>query len=124
MNDMTHDVGYKKPPRHSKWLKGHCGNPQRRYTRKPKTTAELIDGELSRSVAFTENGRRRATTVFEIICTQLATKVMMGGKGSRKAQHVYEAYKAFAAKQSGRAAYQIRLKDHESVSTKGGNEHG
>ena len=34
-------VGYRRPPKHTRWKKGQCGNPGRKRKRALKGTAEI-----------------------------------------------------------------------------------
>jgi hypothetical protein len=43
LRQKDYKVGYKRPPQHSQWKKGQCGNPKRQYKRAPKGTVALID---------------------------------------------------------------------------------
>ena len=68
-----HEVGYRKPPRHTRFTKGQSGNP---CGRPPgaKNLKTLLSDALNECVIITENGRRRKITKREAIITQLVNR--------------------------------------------------
>jgi hypothetical protein len=64
-------VGYCKPPEHSKWKKGQCGNPKRIRKRPVKPVAALIDEFLASEVEVVDDGIPQRRTAFEVIYLQL-----------------------------------------------------
>ena len=50
-----YEVGYKKPPEHSRWKPGQSGNPKGR-PKKVKDFEKLLDIELSQTLRITEGG--------------------------------------------------------------------
>jgi Family of unknown function (DUF5681) len=89
-----YDVGYGRPPEHSKWKKGQCGNPNRRRKREPKPVATLIDEFFAREIDFVENGISHRRSAFEIILLQLYNKATTGNS---RALNVLKKYSDFAA---------------------------
>jgi len=69
MSQRNYDVGYGKPPRHSRFKKGEPSANPRGRPRK-NMTALLVEG-LNKKVTVTENGRRRKVTLREAITSQL-----------------------------------------------------
>ena len=66
---MDYEVGYGKPPRHSRFKKGQpTANPRGRPR---KDMAALLFEGLNKKVVVTENGRRRRITLREAITRQL-----------------------------------------------------
>jgi hypothetical protein len=66
---MDYDVGYGKPPRHSRFKKGQpSANPRGRPR---KDMAALLFEGLNKKVVVTENGRRRRIALREAITRQL-----------------------------------------------------
>jgi hypothetical protein len=66
---MDYEVGYGKPPRHSRFKKGESSANPRGRPRKEMATL-LFEG-LNKKVVVTENGRRRRITLREAITRQL-----------------------------------------------------
>jgi hypothetical protein len=74
---FDYDVGYKKPPLHSRFRKGESPNPRGR----PKGSANyltLLRRVLDQKVAVTEDGKRRKITKIEAAMTQLLNKAALG----------------------------------------------
>ena len=62
---MDYEVGYGKPPRHTRFKKGEASaNPLGRPRK--NLAASLVEG-LNKKVVVTENGRRRKIAVREAI---------------------------------------------------------
>ena len=69
---MDYEVGYGKPPRHTRFEKGApSANPRGRPR---KDMAALLVEGLNKPVVVTEDGQRRTITVREAIITQLINK--------------------------------------------------
>ena len=68
-----YEVGYGKPPRHTRFKKGQSGNPRGRPCGS-KNLKTLLSEALSEPVIITENGRRRKITKREAIVTQLVDR--------------------------------------------------
>jgi len=66
---MDYEVGYGKPPRHTRFKKGQPSANPRGRPRKDMATL-LLEG-LNKKVVVTENGRRRRITLREAITRQL-----------------------------------------------------
>jgi hypothetical protein len=62
--DLTSKVGYAKPPKHTRFTKGHSGNPKRRPTGS-KNLATMMIEELTQTVTIVENGKRTKIPKFE-----------------------------------------------------------
>jgi len=107
ITSKKYDIGYGKPPEHSKWKKGQCGNPKR--IRKVKPVAELVDEFLSSEVV--ENGVPQRRTAFEVICLQLCDKAMVG---NRRALKVLKQYIDFAASRAPSGGMRAVLVDEET----------
>lgn len=91
-----YEVGYGKPPKHSRWKKGQSGNPKRRYRRPKRGVVELIDDLLAQQIEIVENGAARRVPILQAIITQLWIKEM---SGSRRALAVRLQYQDFARSQ-------------------------
>ena len=98
LRQKDYKVGYKRPPQHTQWKKGQCGNPKRQYKRAPKGTVALIDAAFEARIDIVENGASRRVSVFEAILLQLWCKEMAGDK---RATTVQLKYHEFVANQDG-----------------------
>jgi hypothetical protein len=76
-----YDVGYKKPPLHTRFRPGRSGNPRGRPKRS-RELAAMIDDVLNAKVKVTENGRARWISKLELCVTQVANA---GAAGDLKA---------------------------------------
>jgi hypothetical protein len=54
-------VGYKRPPLHTRYQPGECGNPKGR-PKGSKNTSTLLAEELNRRMSVTESGKRQRIT--------------------------------------------------------------
>lgn len=68
-----YEVGYGKPPRHTRFAKGQSGNPRGRPAG-AKNFTTLLSEALSEPVTVTENGRRRKVSKRQAILTQLVNR--------------------------------------------------
>ena len=68
-----YEVGYGKPPRHTRFVKGQSGNPRGRPPG-AKNFATLLSEALNETVIVTENGGRRKVTKRQAIITQLVNR--------------------------------------------------
>src|SRR5207237_10168804 len=68
-----YEVGYGKPPLHTRFQKGESGNPKGR-PRGKKNMATLLSTALNASIVVVANGRRKKITKREAIVTQLVNK--------------------------------------------------
>jgi hypothetical protein len=68
-----HKVGYRKPPRHTRFTKGQSGNPRGRPPG-AKNLKTLLSDALNEFVIVSENGGRRKITKREAIVTQLVNR--------------------------------------------------
>jgi len=57
-NERHYEVGYGKPPRHTRFKKGQSGNPRGRPCGS-KNLSSLLSEALNEPVIVAENGRRR-----------------------------------------------------------------
>jgi hypothetical protein len=67
------EVGYGKPPRHTRFVKGQSGNPRGRPVG-TKNLRTLLSEALNETVIVTENGGRRKVTKRQAIITQLVNR--------------------------------------------------
>lgn len=76
--DGDYEVGYKKPPKHTQWKKGHCPNPKGRPRKNPKSLPWFVFEALNEKVTVMENGRKRSITKAEAAATQFANRAAQG----------------------------------------------
>ena len=69
----NYEVGYGKPPLHTRFQKGKSGNPKGR-PRGKKNMSTLLSTALNASIVVVANGRRKKITKREAIVTQLVNK--------------------------------------------------
>jgi hypothetical protein len=72
-----YDVGYGKPPRHTRFHKGRSGNPRGRPGGS-KNLSTLLNEALNERVLVTENRGRRKITKQQAMITQLVNKAAQG----------------------------------------------
>jgi hypothetical protein len=89
-----YEIGYGRPPKHTRWKKGQCGNPNRIRKRTPKPVVQMIDEFFAGEIGIVENGISRRVSNFEAVVLQLWTKAMAG---SKRAMNVLLKYQEFAA---------------------------
>ena len=68
-----YEVGYGKPPRHTRFAKGQSGNPRGRPCG-AKNFTTLLEEALDEAVTVTENGGRRKVSKRRAIVTQLVNR--------------------------------------------------
>src|SRR5216684_5885090 len=81
---FDYDVGYKKPPAHTRFQKGKSGNPRGR----PKGSSNhltVLRRVLDQKVTVTEDGKRRKITKIEAAMTQLLNKAALGDSRATQA---------------------------------------
>jgi hypothetical protein len=84
MSKRPYDVGYRKPPVHTRFKKGQSGNPKGR----PKGKITIVDLDaalaqaLSAQIPVTENGRPRKISKLRALLTQTVNKGLKGHHAS------------------------------------------
>ena len=68
-----YEVGYGKPPRETRFVKGKSGNPRGRPAG-AKSFSALLSDKLNEPVTVAENGGRRKISKREAIVTQLVNR--------------------------------------------------
>ena len=69
-SSKDYEVGYKRPPKETRWKKGQSGNPARRYRTRPISAIEMIDRLLLRPIEVVEKGETKKVTALEVIVRQ------------------------------------------------------
>lgn len=96
-----YDVGYGKPPRHTRFKKGSSGNPRGRPSGS-KNLATLFSEALNETVTVVENGRRRKITKREAVVAQLVNK--SAGADLRAIKILFDIQQAIEARSDATAA--------------------
>lgn len=96
-DEKDYEVGYGKPPTHSRFRKGQPSpNPSGRPRREP-TFLEEFEKELNARVEVQEGGRRRRYTKRRLMAKQLVNQAVKGDRASlRLAQGIMAALDARA----------------------------
>ena len=69
-----YEVGYGKPPKHSRFKKGVSPNPEGRRKRKPLPAGDIINDALNAPAEYRERGKtKKATRGFRAISEIAAT---------------------------------------------------
>lgn len=76
-DEPAYDVGYKKPPQHSRFQPGQSGNPKGR-PKGAKGLTTLLDKAMKETVTVQKNGKPRKVSKLEIAITQMANKAAQG----------------------------------------------
>ncbi len=72
-----YEVGYGKPPEHTRFKRGRSGNPKGR-PKGSKNFKTLIDRELDAKVVIREAGKRQQLSKREVVAKQLVKKALEG----------------------------------------------
>src|SRR5712671_6804320 len=108
-------VGYRKPPRHSRFKKGQSGNPRGR-PKGSQSAARLARRILNEKIVIKENGKRRTITRREAMLKQLANKGIMGDLRSiREVLNLDAAGAGAEAENHGHPLHRIELVPVEPV---------
>ena len=79
----ANEVGYKRPPRSTRFRKGHSGNPRGRPRDRRRDVP--YDTTLGQMVTVREDGRERRVTAAEAFLMQLTQKGLAGDSASARA---------------------------------------
>jgi Family of unknown function (DUF5681) len=83
------DVGYGRPPRHSRWQPGQCGNPKRKRIRLPARADVIIDSLFAKRFKVVRDGEPQTVTGYEAILIQLLAKETAGHRQAMKVRFKY-----------------------------------
>jgi hypothetical protein len=82
MSDQD-EVGYGKPPKHTRFAKGQSGNPRGR-PKGSKNVATIFRSVGRETIRVTENGRTRRMTKIEAMLIQIFNKALAGNLPAAK----------------------------------------
>jgi hypothetical protein len=77
-----YEIGYGKPPPHSRFKKGVCANPLGRPRRRNAELGDIVRGFLSSETQYREKGRTRKTSRLELTIKRHVTAALNGDVGS------------------------------------------
>jgi Family of unknown function (DUF5681) len=83
-------VGYRRPPRKTRWKPGQSGNPKRRYSARRYSALEFLEKQLNELVMVTSGGADLKVSKFEAILWQLHRKILSGDRRALAAWLKYE----------------------------------
>lgn len=78
-----YDVGYRRPPKSTRFKRGVSGNPKGR-PKGSRPVGALLQEIIRQKIAVTENGKTRRLPVLEIMLRRLANDAMRGEQRSIK----------------------------------------
>lgn len=78
----SYDVGYGKPPVHTRFQKGQSGNPAGRKPRE-KNFAALVETELNRLITVRDGDIEKKITKREALVTRLVNEAISGKSAAR-----------------------------------------
>ena len=77
-----YDVGYGKPPKHSRFKKGVCPNPAGRGKRRELDGSEIMKRVLNASAEFRDRGKMKKATRIELTIRKLVAAAVKGDVAS------------------------------------------
>lgn len=77
MSDDSYEVGYRKPPKATRFKKGVSGNPKGRPKGSPNVLTAILRA-INEKVVINENGQRRTISKLDASAKQLANKLAQG----------------------------------------------
>lgn len=75
-----YEIGYKKPPKHTRWKKGESGNRRGRPKKRVKLSdfETAFEGALNTLISVSENGSVRQIKKLNALATQTVNKALKG----------------------------------------------
>jgi hypothetical protein len=80
-DDLGYEIGFGRPPDHSKFRAGVSGNPRGRPKNK-RNLATVLERTLQEKIVVNENGVRKTLTKLEAAIKQLVNKAASGDLGA------------------------------------------
>ena len=77
MSEDDYEVGYRKPPKHSRFIPGQSGNPKGRPSGTKNLATDLAE-ELSETITVTEGGQPMVVTKQRAFIKATVAKAMKG----------------------------------------------
>ena len=74
----NYEVGYGRPPIHSRFKKGECPNPRGRGKRERTEMTDVIHSVLSEEIEYREGHRTRRATKQELLIRKLFSAAIRG----------------------------------------------
>ena len=74
----NYEVGYCRPPKHSRFKKGECRNPRGRGKRERTEMTDVIHSVLSEEIEYREGHRTRRATKQELLIRKLFSAALRG----------------------------------------------
>ena len=80
-----YEVGYKKPPRHSRFKPGNRANPHGRGKRKRRTEANIVHEIMTQFVSFREGGKSKQASRIELLIKRYGAAALNGDVSAAEA---------------------------------------
>lgn len=116
MAKETYEVGYKKPPKATKFKKGKSGNPSGRPkgSIKKNKSIDVLEKELMKIITVIENGHECEMTLLQAIQKRLVTDALRGNQASMRILQNSLQKLDFAIKEKSDEEYSIQVRFVES----------
>ena len=98
--DPNYKVGYKKPPKKTRFQKGNKGNPKGRKSKKGVPIKDLLLSELDSKVTIVENGKKKKVYKREIISKTISKQMLNGEPVSRNNMKLVEKLDTYATRKA------------------------
>jgi len=82
-NEQDYEVGYCRPPKHTRFKPGESGNPKGR-PKETKDPEKLFDRELSKPIRINDGGQPRTLTKRDALVKQLVHQALQGDQKARQ----------------------------------------
>ena len=92
MSDRSDDyeIGYKRPPKATRWKQGQSGNPGRKRKRDLPDTIGIMDRMFAEPVTIVDQGVAKRVSVLEAILLRIWAKEMSGSKQAAAVRLKYQ----------------------------------